>query len=454
LSDPLKLKADSLFSNWHDAIKRLLISFLLLLLAGWFVGEPALVVLAGTLGYLIYHLRQLRKLYNWLRDTDFSEPSPPPESKGIWGYIFDGIYLLQRRERQALLELKSIIDKAQESTAALELAVVMINNRGGLEWWNPAAEQLIGLQTPKDKQQLVINLIREPAFIDYFNKAKFNRPLKLNSPANPANMLEFQITTFGAGERLMLVRDISQLHRLEMMRKDFVGNVSHELRTPITVITGYLETMMDDRKNLPVRWIKPIEQMAQQSQRMENIIRDLLTLSQLETRASSKQQSAIQLCSLLREVKQDAEQVFAEKEQTIKIDCEDDIYLNGNLSELYSAISNLVLNASKYTQRLGLIDMTVSRGAQGLAIIVSDNGPGIAPHHIPRLTERFYRVDESRSADTGGTGLGLAIVKHVLARHNGKLEISSQPGKGSQFTCLLPPERIVDAQPAVDQPLQ
>jgi two-component system phosphate regulon sensor histidine kinase PhoR len=439
-----------LFSNWHDAIKRLLISFLALLLAGWLIGEPALVVLAGTLGYLVYHLRQLRRLYNWLRDTDFSEPSPPPESKGIWGYIFDGIYLLQRRERQALLELKSIIDKAQESTAALELAVVMINNRGGLEWWNPAAEQLIGLQTPKDKNQLVINLIREPAFIDYFNKAKFNRPLKLNSPSNPTNMLEFQITTFGEGERLMLVRDISQLHRLEMMRKDFVGNVSHELRTPITVITGYLETMLDDKQNLPTRWIKPIEQMAQQSHRMENIIRDLLTLSQLETRASSKQQSAIQLCSLLREVKQDAEQVFADKEHLITLDCKDDIYVNGNLSELYSAISNLVLNAAKYTQAHGSIDLKVEKGTNSLSITVNDNGPGIAPQHIPRLTERFYRVDESRSADTGGTGLGLAIVKHVLARHNGKLEISSQPGKGSQFTCLLPVERLVEPPRVTD----
>jgi two-component system phosphate regulon sensor histidine kinase PhoR len=179
---------------------------------------------------------------------------------------------------------------------------------------------------------------------------------------------------------------------------------------------------------------------------MENIIRDLLTLSQLETRASSKQQSAIQLCSLLREVKQDAEQVFADKQQVIKIDCTDDIYINGNLSELYSAISNLALNACKYTQPQGLIDLTVTRNSQGLSIVVSDNGPGIAPHHIPRLTERFYRVDESRSADTGGTGLGLAIVKHVLARHSGKLEISSQPGKGSQFTCQLPTERLVEAK--------
>jgi len=285
-----------LFSDWHSALKRLALGFVVLLLAGWLLGAPALVLLLGTGGYLIYHLLQLRKLYSWLRNYEDSDPVPPPESRGIWGYVFDGIYLLQRRERDALLDLRSIIDKAQESTAALEMAVVMINNKGGLEWWNPAASRLLGLQNPKDRKQVVTNLIREPMFVEYFNRANFGSPLKLGSPVDPSLMLEFQITSFGEGERLMLVRDISQLHRLEMMRKDFVGNVSHELRTPITVITGYLETMMDDRENLPPRWMRPIEQMAQQSQRMENIIRDLLTLSQLETRSASKQQNSITDC--------------------------------------------------------------------------------------------------------------------------------------------------------------
>lgn len=433
-----------MFSDWHSALKRLALGFVVLLLAGWLLGAPALVLLLGTGGYLIYHLLQLRKLYSWLRNYEDSDPVPPPESRGIWGYVFDGIYLLQRRERDALLDLRSIIDKAQESTAALEMAVVMINNKGGLEWWNPAASRLLGLQNPKDRKQVVTNLIREPMFVEYFNRANFGSPLKLGSPVDPSLMLEFQITSFGEGERLMLVRDISQLHRLEMMRKDFVGNVSHELRTPITVITGYLETMMDDRENLPPRWMRPIEQMAQQSQRMENIIRDLLTLSQLETRSASKQQNSIQLVSLMREIKHDAEQVFSDKHHQISLNCAADIYVRGNMNELYSAISNLVLNAAKYTPEHGQIALDVMRSADGLRISVKDNGPGIAAHHIPRLTERFYRVDESRSTDTGGTGLGLAIVKHVLARHGGKLEIRSEVGKGSEFICHLPAERISD----------
>lgn len=436
-----------MLSDWHTALRRLVLLFLILLLVGWWVGEPALTLLAGTTTYLGYHLWQLRRLYNWLRESERDEPPSPPESRGVWGNVFDGIYLLQRRKREALLHLRSIIDKAQESTAAMEMAVVMINNKGGLQWWNPAANRLLGFQHPRDHNQPVINLLREPKFIEYFNTPEsYSNPLKLGSPVNEAATLEFQITSFGEGERLMLVRDISQLHRLEMMRKDFVGNVSHELRTPITVITGYLETMLDDRDSMPTRWVKPIEQMAQQSQRMENLIRDLLTLSQLETRAASKQQSIIQLSSLLRDIQRDSQQMFQNKEQDITLECDDNIYIKGVLNELYSAISNLVINAAKYTQPQGTIQLSAQLSAQqqasGLTVTIRDNGPGIAPHHLPRLTERFYRVDESRSTGTGGTGLGLAIVKHVLARHGGHLEIRSELNKGSEFICHIPAERL------------
>ena len=423
-----------MFSDWYSALKRLALLFTGLLFLGWLVGYPALVMLGGTLTYLLYHLRQLRRLYNWLKENDLGTPVPPPEGRGIWGYVFDGIYLLQRREREAQLHFRSIIEKAQESTTALEVAIIMLNAKSGLEWWNPAAERLLGLQYPKDRKQAITNLVREPVFIEYFNRSHYATPLKLTSPVDPDMMLEFQITNYGAGERLMLIRDISQLHRLEMMRKDFVGNVSHELRTPITVITGYLETMMDDRANLPQRWSRPIEQMAQQSQRMENIIRDLLTLSQLETRAASRQQTTVQLHSLLSDIKQDAEQVHHDKHQTFTLTCDPRIYIRGNISELYSAMSNLVLNAAKYTQADGAIKLTATL-EQTLRVSISDNGPGIGAQHLPRLTERFYRVDESRSTDTGGTGLGLAM-------HEGKLEIKSQVDKGSEFTCVFPKERV------------
>lgn len=435
-----------MLSDWQSAFKRLSFIFLGLLFAGWLIGEVALVLLAGLLVYLIYHLLQLRRLYNWLQHQNPAEPTPPPESRGIWAYVFDGIYLLQRRERDALNELRSIIDKAQESTAALEIGVVMINASNALVWWNPAASRLLGLQNPKDRKQAVTNLIRDPKFVEYFGKANFGTPLKLGSHVNSAVMLEYQITGFGEGERLMLVRDISQLHRLETMRRDFIGNVSHELRTPITVISGYLETMLDDRDSLPERWIRPLEQMSQQSQRMENIIRDLLTLSRLETRPSSDQQTAVHIRSLMLDIKHDAERVFAEKKQKFKLDSAKDIYLQGSQVELYSAISNLVLNAAKYTQDAGEIKLSAIVHNEGLTISVSDNGPGIASHHIPRLTERFYRLDESRSTDTGGTGLGLAIVKHVVARHGGRLDITSEVGKGSCFTCHFPADRLRSAE--------
>lgn len=256
-------------------------------------------------------------------------------------------------------------------------------------------------------------------------------------------MLEFQITLFGEGERLMLVRDVSQIHRLESMRKDFVGNVSHELRTPITVINGYLETLLDHKDSVAPRWIKPIEQMHQQSQRMENIVRDLLTLSRLETKAPAKEQDRIDVNSLLRELKGDAEQVFENKSHSFELESDQDLYLRGNSSELYSAISNLLFNAAKYTPENGAIKLVAKLCDKGLNVEVIDNGVGIAQQHIPRLTERFYRVDESRSTDTGGTGLGLAIVKHVLARHGAHLEIHSELGKGSRFVCHFPKERLL-----------
>jgi two-component system phosphate regulon sensor histidine kinase PhoR len=241
----------------------------------------------------------------------------------------------------------------------------------------------------------------------------------------------------------MLVRDVTQMYKLESMRKDFVGNVSHELRTPITVINGYLETLLDHTDSVAPRWVKPLQQMHQQSQRMENIVRDLLTLSRLETNALPREQDKVDVSSLLREIKSEAEQAFADKRHSFLLDIQTDCCLQGSLTELYSAISNLMFNAAKYTPNGGEIRVTAKEAQGGLDIAVIDNGVGIAAQHIPRLTERFYRVDESRSTDTGGTGLGLAIVKHVLARHNARLEIVSIPGEGSQFVCHFPSQRML-----------
>lgn len=429
--------------EWRSELNRLLILIAIAATLGAILGETTLVVMLAVLGYLAQMMFQLYRLNHWLEDLPDSEQKEPPEATGVWGWIFDGIYRLQRRERDAVNHLKNILDKAQESSAALEMAVVMINHRGNLEWWNKAAETLLGFRTEQDKQQGVTNLLREPRFLEYFEGRNYSEPLRIPSPIKKSLMLEFQITLFGEGERLMLVRDVSQIHRLESMRKDFVGNVSHELRTPITVINGYLETLLDHKDSVAPRWIKPIEQMHQQSQRMENIVRDLLTLSRLETKAPAKEQDRIDVNSLLRELKGEAEQVFENKSHSFEIESDPDLYLRGDSSELYSAISNLLFNAAKYTPENGAIKLVAKLCDKGLNVEVIDNGVGIAQQHIPRLTERFYRVDESRSTDTGGTGLGLAIVKHVLARHGAHLEIHSELGKGSRFVCHFPKERLL-----------
>lgn len=429
--------------EWRSELKRLIGFTIGAAILGLIVGPFTLFLLIGLTAYTAQLLFQLYRLQRWLENVPDAEAEDPPEAKGMWGEVFDGIYHLRRREREAVNHLKSILDKAQESSAALQMAVVMINHRGKLEWWNKAADTLLGFRAEQDRQQGVTNLLREPRFVEYFDSGDYAEPLRMPSPQKKSLVLEFQITAFGGGERLMLVRDVTRVHRLESMRKDFVANVSHELRTPITVINGYLETLIDQEGSVAPRWVKPLTQMHQQSQRMESIVRDLLTLSGLETNAPAHDQESIDIAALLQEIKNEAELLFADKSQEFIVHEIPHIYLRGSLSELYSAISNLVFNAAKYTQEHGKIALSAQLSATGVDIAVLDNGAGIAEQHIARLTERFYRVDESRSTDTGGTGLGLAIVKHALARHGASLEVDSELGKGSRFVCHFPKERLV-----------
>lgn len=263
-------------------------------IVGYAVGHISWVMLISLCLYYLFNLYQLRRFNLWLNRDSSESDSEPPESFGLWGDIFDGIYRLQKQERRASSYLANIIDKAQESSAALEMAVVMINKQSNLDWWNLAAEKLLGFQFPKDRNQSITNLIRDPRFSDYFYNEIYDDTLKMDAPGESNKVLEFQIALFGEHERLMIVRDVTQLHRLESMRKDFVGNVSHELGTPITVIKGYLEAIVDNLDSLDEQWHKPIQQMRQQSLRMENIVRDLLILSSLETKGLTKTQDLIE----------------------------------------------------------------------------------------------------------------------------------------------------------------
>ena len=427
--------------NWHSTlIRHLLLLVTGCLLIGLATGYYGWSLAAGVALYLGWTLKQLLRLHDWLRNHQPDEA--PPDGYGLWGEVFDSIYHLQRRDQRVRGRLQAVIDRVRESTAALKDAVVMLDSEGNLEWWNRAAETLLGLKTPQDSGQPVTNLVRHPRFKEYFEQDNYAEPLDIPSPVNDHLRIQLYITRYGNNEHLMLVRDVTRLHQLEQMRKDFIANVSHELRTPLTVICGYLETLLDNVDDVNPRWKRPLSQMQQQGERMQTLLNDLLLLAKLEATDYPSDNQPVPIDSLLRTIKNDAQALSGQRNQTITLDVEADVALKGSETELRSAFSNLVFNAVKYTQDGGHIRIRWWSDGSGAHLSVQDSGVGIDSKHLPRLTERFYRVDSSRNASTGGTGLGLAIVKHVLLRHRARLEISSVLGHGSTFTCHFPPVQV------------
>ncbi|WP_152227381.1 phosphate regulon sensor histidine kinase PhoR [Pseudomonas sp. SCB32] len=427
--------------NWRGV----LIRHLLLvagggLLIGLISGQWGWALAAALAAYLGWTLWQLLRLYQWLKTHQSDEA--PPDGYGLWGEVFDSIYHLQRRNQKARGRLQAVIDRMQESTAALRDGMILLDRDGNLEWWNQSAERLLGLKSPQDGGQPVTNLVRHPRFKEYFAHEDYREPLELTSPINDNLRLQFHITIYGAGEHLMLVRDVTRVHQLEQMRKDFVANVSHELRTPLTVIAGYLETLLDNVEDVNPRWIRALQQMQQQAGRMQNLLNDLLLLAKLEATDYPADNKPVAVDLMLLSIRNDGQALSGSRNHRISLEADSKVKLKGSEAELRSAFSNLVFNAVKYTPDEGEIRIRWWGDEQGAHLAVQDSGIGIDPKHLPRLTERFYRVDSSRNASTGGTGLGLAIVKHVLLRHRGTLDISSVPGKGSSFTCHFPLQQV------------
>jgi len=414
------------------------------LLLGLIDGDYGWSLAAGLATYLAWHLHQLTRLHRWLKS--YQPDEPPPDTHGLWGEVFDGLYNIQRRDQRVRGRLQAVIDRVQESTAALKDAVIMLDAEGNLEWWNRAAETLLGLKTPQDSGQPISNLLRHPQFKAYMAQGDFKDALELPSPLNDRLYLQLQITSYGSGEKLMLVRDVTHVRQLEQMRKDFVANVSHELRTPLTVIAGYVEPMLDNVEELNPRWRRPLQQMHQQSERMKNLLDDLLLLAKLEASDNATDMRPVAIEPLLQAIRSDALSLSGENHHQIHLEAEPGLELKGNEAELSSAFSNLVFNAVKYTPAGGEIRIRWWGDQDGGHLSVQDTGIGIESRHLARLTERFYRVDNSRSASTGGTGLGLAIVKHVLIHHHARLEIFSMPGEGSIFTCHFPAEQLLMPQ--------
>ena len=423
----------------------------LLLLSGIAVAASVALsslwpLIGALVAYIYWSTTQLFQLYQWLVREDHIEP---PDSSGLWGELYTRLEHLFRKEQRARGDLQGIISRAQESVNALADGVILIDQNGYLEYFNQAAAGFLGFRRFKDEGQPLTNLIRHPSFTAYLHGGKFKEPIDLVSPKDDNLELQVQVTEFGEGDKLILIRDVTRLHRLEQMRKDFVANVSHELKTPLTVLKGYLETLLDVTPEEQTRLHRALSQMNQQSLRMEALVHDLLLLSRLESTQADDAQQAVLVHGMLNRMREDAISISADKHHQIELDVPKEARIVGHPAELDSAFSNLITNAVKYTPENGVIKIRWWQDEKGAHLSVADNGLGIDPRHIPRLTERFYRPDNSRVTQTGGTGLGLAIVKHVLLRHNGSLEIQSALGKGSTFTCHFPPERLVSKPTAV-----
>src|SRR5579863_368415 len=395
---------------------------------------------AALLIYLTVHFADLLRVLTWLRRD---EPELAPEIAGPWGDLVAMIVRVYRRKQFHKQRLLRLLRELRRSTAAMPDGVVVLNPQTEILWFNRTAARLLGLRGKGDIGLRIENLVRAPEFVRYLRGAQFALPVILRSTLGAEQYLSIQIVPYGAGQLLALVRDVTRQARLEAMRKDFVANASHELRSPLTVISGYLETLAQDSSIDPAL-AGPLQEMRRQALRMTGIVQDLLELSRLEASDRSAPTDPIDVVALMAQLRRDVlarsvhpAQVLMQADSSSKLLGEDEL--------IHSAFANLVDNAAKYTPPEGSVQMRWWTDEQGGHFSVIDTGIGIAADHIPRLTERFYRVDSGRSRETGGSGLGLAIVKHVLQRHGAQLSIESQEGRGSNFTCHFPNERLEHA---------
>lgn len=423
----------SLSGSWRAELRKLLAVLAASAVLGWATGLTLHMLALGLALVSGAWLYQLWRMRRWLEDPE----QAPPESTGIWGLVYDTIYGLQRENRDARGRLQSTVDYLRSSFASMRDGVVILTQSGAIEWCNAAAGGLLGLQYPRDRGQPLVNLLRWPAFHDYFLAGEFQQPLQIPSPNNPRQILQVDITTFAGGDFLLFVRDVTRVVQMEQMRRDFVGNVSHELRTPLTVFKGYLDNLgLSPVIAEEPRLTRALEQMDSQVVRMETLLSDLLWLSRIESVREERETVAVDVAAMLEELREELRSSHPDRLLVLELEtCET---VPGDYLELRSAVSNLVINALKYSDDQEPVVARWERTEDALVLSVLDRGIGIEEQHLARLTERFYRVDESRSAATGGTGLGLAIVKHVAASHRAELVIESDPGRGSCFQLHFP----------------
>lgn len=400
----------------------------------------------GLTAALLRQLRQLWQVYSWFRSPE----QPVPWANGGWGAMLSRLHRYRQAQHRRQKRLNDAVLRMGQTAEAMTDAIVAIDSHGQLDSWNHAAQRILGLNTQEHRGQIITDVLQDEQFVRYYEDQHYNDPLVRPSPVNTSDMLQYCITPFGNNERLLIVSDVTRLHRLEQMRRDFVANVSHELRTPLTVLRGYLETFEQAANDmLPPRLARGIGQMQQQAERMQHLTDDLLMLSRLENDTRTTPHAIMDIAALIDNVRRDGVALSEHYDHTLTMEVEPGYSLYGDPLEIRSAITNLVSNAVRYSgqQRTIQLNWALIRNTKGEAqegiLEVADNGDGIDLRHLPRLTERFYRVDKGRSSATGGTGLGLAIVKHVMLRHKGYLTIKSAPGEGACFRLHFPADRLI-----------
>ena len=395
-------------------------------------SEACLIALLALLSRHAWHLFRLARLIRRQHRL------VPPFPRGVWGDIYRTIGQYQQRGRKGRKRQLRFFRRFREAANSVPDALVVLNKNRRIEWANPAAQVLMDLAWPRDDGKPLLEVFDHPELAEYISAGEYARPLEVAPAHNRSLMLSIRVAPFGERkkQRLVVGRDITKIFHLNMIRRDFVANASHELRTPLTVITGFLETLADSGQTPPGHR-RPLELMQHQAERMRNIIEDLLTLSRLEMDEKVVDIAPVDVPQELNQILAEARALSGERHQ-ISVDIDPDLMLLGKATELRSAFSNILFNAVKHTPDGSQIHLVWSQTPSGPIFLVEDDGPGIEAEHIPRLTERFYRVDKARSRASGGTGLGLAIVKHVLSRHGARMAVASEPGHGATFTCHFP----------------
>jgi len=414
---------------WQREILRILIVTGLGLALGWSSGYPLWGLIAGLAATLIMMLRSMSALYRWSY-----RQGPPPQDSGLVGYSVDKLIRREKNLKGKLAQQAMQLQRYNQGIESLHDGVVIIDREGYITNFNGAAARLLNLRKA-DSGQHITNLIRIPRFTRYFNKADYSSSLQFEVNHRKRFSLQVQLTEFGVDQKVMLVKDITERKRVETMRQNFIADVSHELRTPLTVINGYLE-MLEDMELPPVLH-KAVSQMNSQGQRMKSLVNDLIQLSRLESANTEQLGDWFDLQQLGHSV---VDQLHTLSGGRISYLCDTRIEVQGFADEMNSVLTNLLSNAVKYAAE-GPIEFSIRPLYDGVKVSIRDQGPGIPPEHISRLTERFYRVDDSRESGVGGSGLGLAIVKHALEHHDTVLDIESTLGKGSTFSFVIPASR-------------